>query len=174
MTSDGDLLMSVRNAVSNAFDGVCLGSGVSIRQTEVIDRYGEGCTAEEFAALPKQEVTHDWTAVPDDELKRISVGHLDPEGYRYYIPALLLSLLRNYDAGSMRVIGTLSSLDTMSLDPWENGRPGFMHLYSALSESQQRAVAFFLTHLPQLVELEPEHSHQVARALGGYWSQHAA
>ncbi len=166
MNSTRGAHLTVQKAVATAFSGVCLGSGLSVRQTEAVDRYGEGCTDEEFAALPRQEVTEDWSAVSDGELERVAVAHLDAEGYRYYIPALALSVLRNYDPGSMRVIGTISSLYPRR-DSWAY----HMQQYSALSEPQKHALYIFLTQLPRLVELEHEDSKRVERAVRNYWLQ---
>src|SRR5215469_15804011 len=48
--------------------------------------------------------------VPPDELERNCIAHLDALGFRYYIPALMLSVLDHYEPLSMRVIGTLAGL----------------------------------------------------------------
>jgi uncharacterized protein DUF6714 len=61
----------VRSTIRSAFRGVVLGNGVSIRQTEVIDRYRDGCTDGEFRALPRSEVTENWESIPDAELERL-------------------------------------------------------------------------------------------------------
>lgn len=45
--------------IRTAFAGVTLGNGISLRQAQVIDRYGEDVTDAEFDALPRQEVTSD-------------------------------------------------------------------------------------------------------------------
>src|SRR5438034_5397220 len=42
----------VKALVECAFAGVTLGPGVSLRQAEVMDNYGEGCTDVEFVRLP--------------------------------------------------------------------------------------------------------------------------
>lgn len=46
----------------------------------------------------------------DSQRRADCVAHLDNEGLRYYLPALMLSLLSNYDPASMRVIETISAL----------------------------------------------------------------
>jgi hypothetical protein len=71
-----------------AFAGVRLGAGVSLRQAAAIDVYQRGWTNEQFHRLPEGEVTDDWTSIPDDELARDNIAHLDPIGLRYYLPAL--------------------------------------------------------------------------------------
>lgn len=76
-----------------AFAGVVLSNGTSLKQAQVIDRFGEGVTEKEFNRLPLSEVTDSWEKVPWAELESDNVAHLDPEGWRYYIPAFMLSVL---------------------------------------------------------------------------------
>ena len=83
----------LEDQIRAAFAGVELGRGISLRQAQVIDRYGEGVSDREFEALPKGEVTDDWSRVPFEELERDCIAHLDAEGLRYYIPALVLSVI---------------------------------------------------------------------------------
>lgn len=156
----------VQSNIRSAFAGVVLGSGISIRQSEVIDHYGEGCIPEEFGALPRSEITDDWERVPDTELERACVAYFDPQGFRYYIPALALSVLRNYDSGSLRVVGTIHSLYPRKQD-WSHS----VRKYQLLNERQRVALALFLTHLPNLVALGYEDATCVSRALRNYWTQ---
>ena len=156
----------LEDEIRAAFAGVELGGGISLRQAQVIDRYGEGVSDREFEALPKAEVTNDWSRVPFEELERDCVAHLDAEGLRYYLPALMLSVLNHYDAGSMRVIGTISSLDAR--DSYNQQR------FALLSEPQRRAIASFLSALPDLLDLWVEHSKVVSRSLEAYWHQFAS
>jgi hypothetical protein len=159
-------LAVVQANIRSAFAGVVLGSGVSIRQAVVLDNYGEGCTSQEFTALPLGEITDDWERVPDTELERAFVSYFDPQGFRYYIPALALSVLRNYDSGSSRVIGTISSLY-----PKQQNWSHCVRKYELMNEWQKFAVALFLSHLPSLVSLNHEDATCVSRALRNYWSQ---
>lgn len=82
----------IREMISSAFLGVSLGNGVSLRQAQVIDNYGNGVTDEEFEDLPKNEITNDWSRIAFEELELNCISHLDAEGYRYYIPAFMLSV----------------------------------------------------------------------------------
>jgi hypothetical protein len=157
---------AVQSCIRSAFAGVVLGSGISIRQAEVIDNCGEGCTSKEFTALPLGEITEDWERVPDTELERALPSYFDPQGFRYYIPALALSVLRDYDSGSLRVIGTIHSLY-----PRKQNWSHCVQKFDLLNEGQKFAIAQFLIHLPRLVALGYEHDTCVSRALRNYWSQ---
>jgi len=83
--------------------------------------------------------------VPLDELERDCIAHLDAGGFRYYIPALMLSVLKHYDSASMRVIGTLNSLYPKKDHSWEYQ----MLRYSLLNHAQKTAIARFLEAVPR-------------------------
>lgn len=156
----------VRSTLYAAFGPVALGAGVSIRQSEVIDVYGEGWTDEQFNALPLSELTDNWGGVSDAELERACVAHLDPEGYRYYIPALALSLIRNPDYASMRFIGTMHSFALRGGDDvYHRTR------FELLDRAQKHAIALYLFHLPLLVDLDRDDRELVRQTLQGYWQQ---
>jgi hypothetical protein len=87
----------VEAAIRSAFAGVRLGPGVSLQQARFIDVYLDGITEEEFEALPEHETTDDWTAIPESALVCDSIAHLDADGLRYYLPALMLWLLDHYN-----------------------------------------------------------------------------
>lgn len=151
--------------IKDAFSGVTLGAGISARQSEVIDNHGKGFTRSEFDRIPLGEVTDDWSLVSVSELDRILVPHLDDEGFRYYLPALMLSLMDDYESGSMRAIGTLRGLY-----PRANSREDCIQRFAILDSRQKNAVATWLAHLDQLVPLGSEDAKVVPRALKAYWS----
>lgn len=145
-------------AIVAAFRGVRLGRGISLRQAQAIDQRVP------FAAVSESEITDDWSRIPLNELERECVALLDAEGFRYYIPALMLSVLNHCDPASMRVIGTLAALY-----PKPDDRHYHMRLYALLSPAQCRAIARFLVSLPALVDLSGEDRKIVPRALRNYW-----
>ena len=148
-----------------AFAGVTLGKGISLRQAEVIDTFAKGVTPAEFARLPLSEETQYWDRISLAELERDNVAHLDPEGFRFYLPALMISVMDHYDPTSMRVIGTLSAL-------YPEDKLAAYHLprYDLLTLEQKQAVVIFLGAIGQLVVLDEEDATVVNRALR-YWEQ---
>jgi hypothetical protein len=154
--------------IHKAFAGVVLGDGVSLRQSIVIDNYGEGYTDKEFEEIKLSEVVNDWTQIPKDELMEAEcIAHFDAGGFRYYIPALMLSLIEKFDNSSMRVIGTIMSLSPKPDRMWTY----CMVQYSLLSYDQKQAIAKFLIALPDLVTLDAEDKAMVERAIRNYWSE---
>jgi hypothetical protein len=155
---------AVEQKIRKAFSGVTLGSGISLRQAAVIDNFGDGVTDEAFSLLPLSEETTNWNHVTFAELESDNVAHLDPLGFRFYLPAFMISLIEAYDSSSMRVIGTLSALY-----PRDHIAEYYTQRYECLSYEQKQAVACFLQVFPELVELDREHTKIVERALD-YWN----
>jgi hypothetical protein len=155
------------NLINSAFEGVVLGKGISLNQSKIIDNYGRGCTDEEFGALPDSETTDNWQEIPLKELDDADcIAHMDYEGIRYYIPALMIRLLDNYDACEMMSIGTLSFLYPYK-DYW-NSR---MSMYGFFADQQRFAMASYLKALPNLVELKEDDLARVRRAIERYWNE---
>ena len=154
--------------IRDAFSGVCLREGISLRQAEVIDRHGVGYTDAEFDQMKQSEIIDDWAKIPFSELERNNVAHLDAAGFRYYIPALMLSVIDRHDSSSMWMIGTLSGLNPKKEFPvWAY----HLERYSLLTFEQKRAIAEFLNVLPQMVPLNNEDQNIVKRALSIYWNE---
>lgn len=156
----------LRALITTAFRGVELGKGISIRQSEAIDLDG-GANA--FGKDAPQEVTDDWTRVPIEELERVCVPYLDAAGFRFYIPALMLSVLSHYDPLSMRVTGTIGSLYPKQ-DLWSF----HMDQYALLDAAQLRAIATYVHALPALVPLHDEEHAMMSRAMRNFWGQYQA
>ena len=165
----------VEAAIRSAFAGVRLGAGISLQQARLID---EGLTVDlseaEFAAIPRLETTDDWTRISESELLCDALAHLDAEGLRYYLPALMLWLLDHYNdenrgsdpVAEMTAIGTMSALGPSA----EFARYRW-DIYEGFTLPQRAAMAKFVEALPRLVELDREDATLVSRSLGRYWAQ---
>jgi hypothetical protein len=120
------------------------------------------------------EVTDDWTLIPDDELRRDHIAHLDDEGLRYYLPALMLWLLDHYNdrmTGSgtealMTAVGTI-----MALAPESRFEERSWRIYEGFSAEQREAIARYLEALPRLVDLWDKDAAVVATSMDHYWAQ---
>ncbi len=159
--------------MKDAFLGVTLDGGISIRQGEICDYYGTDNDGKEvsdaqFAAIPRSEITDDWTTIPLAELERYPyLAYLDAKGFRYYIPAFLLSLFEDAQSASMRVIATLSSVYPKR-DLWLH----HMQQFELLDARQRSAIARFLFHLQDDPRLEASDQRLVSRALQAHWQQY--
>ncbi|HEX8833098.1 MAG TPA: DUF6714 family protein [Abditibacteriaceae bacterium] len=159
----------IEKEIKDAFKGVKLDGGISLRQAQSIDNYGEGVTKEEFAALPQQDIIDDWTALTAELLDEYCIiPHFDEKGFRYYIPAYIISVLHEYDSRSERVSSTLSCLYPKKSDSWEY----HMRRYSLLNVQQRSAIAHFLQAFPNIVVLDYEDTKVVERAMRNFWHQY--
>jgi hypothetical protein len=131
-----EVLRTVESEIQMAFRGVTLGKGISLRQAQLVDQSRDAVCAHSASRAPG-EIVDDWSRIPLDELERNRIAHLDAGGFRYYIPALMLSVLKHYHSGSMRVVGTLNSLYPKKGDSWEY----HMLRYSLLNSAQKTAIA---------------------------------
>jgi len=164
----------VEAAIRSAFAGVRLGSGISLQQARLID---EGLTSDmsqaEFAAIPRYETTGDWTQIAESELVCDAIAHLDADGLRYYLPALMLWLLDHYNAdfiidldAEMTVIGTMSALA-----PSAEFARYRSHIYDGFTVEQRAAMAKYVAALPRLVDLNHDDAIRVSRSMRRYWAQ---
>jgi hypothetical protein len=86
--------ITLKKLILESFANVRLGAGVSLKQAEVMDNYGENCTTDQFVVLPQSEITDDWSKISEEELEgRPYLAHVDAEGFRYYLPALMCCLI---------------------------------------------------------------------------------
>ena len=93
------------------------------------------------------------------------LAHLDAKGFRYYIPAFMLSVLDDYsDPGSMRVISTLWILAPRKGEDQASW-------YSELNAGQRFAIARFVKWLPHLVDLSEMDAKLMKTAYDKYWVQ---
>lgn len=159
---------AVEATIRSAFAGVRLGGGVSLRQGQVLDDWGGGVTRAEYEASPLHEVTDDWQALDDSDLLGDGFAHLDAEGLRYYLPAMMLWLLDHHDddTGDLTAIGAISA---MAFSREDDDR--YQRMYATFTDAQRTAIATYLTALPDLIDLDIEDSKRVARTLQTYWGQ---
>ena len=161
-------IAQLKNIILEAFINVQLGKGTSLKQAEVYYNYGSGTTEAELHALPQIEITDKWQAIPLEHLEKYThISSLDAEGFRYYIPAFMISMLNEYDTCSMRVFDTLGGLYPKN----DYRRDYQMKQYSLLDTKQKETIAIYLSELPNLLQLELSDSKIVHRALRNHWGQ---
>jgi hypothetical protein len=153
--------------IRSAFAGVRLGSGVSLRQAQSIDGTIFGLEPTHVGP-DSDEISDDWTRVPESELLRDNIAHLDPDGLRYYLPALMLWLLdhhddddRTGDGAEMTAIGTISALTGNVAQDMDD----------SFTPEQRTAIASYLEAIPRLVNLPQEDAARVAGSLDRHWGQ---
>jgi hypothetical protein len=162
---DGQLRATVEASIRQAFEGVRLGDGVSLFEAKAIDGYYERISQAEVHRMRSHEVTDDWSALTPSDLDTEDIAHLDPEGLRYYLPALMLRLLDDYQPGEMWCIGTIRRLNQREPHPL-----GFVEL---LTPAQRGAIADYVEALPELVRLDHEDATTIDPWLAETWRAYA-
>jgi len=162
----------IEAAIRSAFAGVRLGSGVSLQEARLIYERRTDLSQAAFDAIPRLEITDDWAAIPEEELENDCIAHLDAEGLRYYLPALMFWLLDHYDddyllrgpEARMTKISTIAALARSSKDAKDSQRR-----WDGFTDDQRAAIASYLDALPRLVDLDYEDTVFVARSLEANW-----
>jgi hypothetical protein len=135
-----------------AFKGVVLGRGVGLLEGRAIDDYAGRATRRAYRARDEKL---DWASIPVDFLNRnwASLGYVDAEGMRFYLPAFLMAEMTEDDSNGM-VIFLLTSLSNKSQ-------------FTLLSSAQRAAVSDYMRFIRDNDdELEwPE----ITSALETYW-----
>ena len=163
----------IEAAIRSAFADVRLGAGLSLRQAQAIDGTIFGLEPWHGGPHP-DEIIDDWTRVPESELRRDNIAHLDTDGLHYYLPALMLWVLDHYDdedrlfidGADMTAIGTISALapsPEFARSRWD--------IYDGFSSEQRTAIASYLEALPRLVNLDYRDATEVEASLNDYWAQ---
>jgi len=101
--------------IDKAFSDVLRGKGITLHETDVVDCCG---SAKERAKARQLDTEERWQDVPDNdiEIQYSALCFLDPEGFRYYLPAYMRWSLRYYKSSD-----SLSSDSTIySLGPSGN------------------------------------------------------
>ncbi len=92
---------NVLKEIEQAFEGVTLGDGISLREAEVIDDYG---SAEDRAEARARDETEDWRKIPDEVIEAAAdaLCFMDPAGLRFHLPAYMHFALRRCEDSDSR------------------------------------------------------------------------
>jgi hypothetical protein len=159
----------IEAAIRSAFANVTLQSGVSLRQAESIDGTIFGLEPTHLGPDP-DEITDDWGRIPNSELLRDNIAHLDGDGLRYYLPALMLWLIDHYEEDRWVMGSDMTAIGTMSaIAPSPEFASRRWALYDTFTAEQRTAIASFVEALPRLVHLNHEDATYVAISMEKYW-----
>ncbi|MBE7386126.1 MAG: hypothetical protein F6J95_032650 [Leptolyngbya sp. SIO1E4] len=154
--------------ITDAFADVLREDGVSLHQARVIDDYG---SAEEEAQARLLDTDTHWWEVPDEWIAEFYeiLSFVDPKGFRYYIPAYMIWMLKHYDDTYSNTAGSTvySFLSYPGLEDWQQQRFGL------LNEAQAQAVCHFLKHMVWLGD-DAVDAVAAQEALQQYWGQFCA
>lgn len=141
-------------AVSEAFAGVILGSGIGLLEANGLDDYAN---EKALAAYREIDEKWNWSEIPLESLNRYSssFSFFDAEGMRFHLPAFLIASMRGEYAFDLVFNLTQTSL--------------LEEQCSLLTQQQRKLVREYLEFA------EGEESHEfdcehIRRALENYWA----
>jgi len=159
-----DAPVEIIQSIESAFAGVPRGE-LTLHQAEVIDS-----DSTEEAQLKARSLDQEstWDQVPDEDLEDCTAAlcHLDPQSWKYYLPAYMIWALRNYQhSDSIMLDFTIYSLklsdDDKVLSEYD------MQRFRLLDEAQSATVCKFLNFMAQ----QPEFVDEIIamEAISLYW-----
>jgi hypothetical protein len=160
-----DSAKAIIDAIRSAFTGVPRGQ-VTVHEAEVIDSYG---TDTERRRARRLDIDERWDEVPDAHIEACdnALCHLDPEGWRYYIPAYMVWSLRHFRRSpSMTSDHTIYSFDPCSKDA--DLHEYQMSRFRLLDHAQSRTVCRFLRYMANDGHAD---TTVAKRALRTYWGR---
>jgi len=149
--------------IEEAFQGIELGDGVSLRETLVLDDYG---SAEDRQAARALDERHDWRRViADPELVRLAfIGGLsfyDATGLRFHLPAYLSLAVIDFDRPDAGNVFESLMFQLTVMNGYQLQR------FAILDAAQRGCVREVLIFLREEYELE---DRELDAAIDGYWS----
>jgi len=153
------IVEALTERIARAFDGVPRGTGVTWHEAEELDCYG---TPEELAAARLVDTDQRWQEVREEWIETYSCAayFLDPLGFRYYLPAIMIWSLRHGEQSrSATPDNILALLSRQDRQQWCEER---------LTAEQRSAVAAFVDHMLKYYwAMEDEQ----CRSLRAYWGR---
>ena len=160
---------AIIEAIRTAFAGVPRGR-ITLHEAEVLDLYGSVAERKEAR---RRDTEESWDQVPDRDIEECTTAlcYLDPEGWRYYLPAYMIWSLRHFRvSNSMASDATIYTLNPHADD--SEFRDGAMDRFRRLDLAQSRTVCRFLRTMAANDEYADGYMAQVA--LDAFWSRFSA
>ena len=153
--------------IEQAFGSVTRGGGVTLYETDVLDSCG---SEKERIKARKKNTEKRWQDVPDQDIEdhQSALCFLDPEGFRYYLPAYMRWSLRHFKSSdslsSDSTIYALGPSGNKGVTDWNRARWGVF---------TQRQCQVILSYLRFMIEQGEDHADSVMAelAINAYWNQ---
>ena len=150
--------------IEAAFRDVERGAGETLREAD-----GEGAGTEvQLRTARAQETERTWSEIPDEVIDNheAALSFVDPEGFRYYLPAFMRWALRHYKQSNRITVDTA----IYALYPG----PGFfewnMQRFQVFNEEQSKVICRFLRFMAEYTDGRAD--DELAReAIEAYWGK---
>ena len=163
--------------IEAAFSDTKLGNGISLRQGRDMDNY----INLDINPLNETDIIDDWKNVTEEYLQyRVGISYLDPEGFRYYLPAFMRQIIREiaipvlesseYSLGDDR---TNSVIFHLTPHPQPHLYARQMMRFVLFSPVQSQTIARFLQMMVEYnAMIDQDYISEMAqKALDTYWGK---
>ncbi|PYE53156.1 DUF6714 family protein [Deinococcus yavapaiensis] len=157
----------VLRLIRAAFEDVTLGSGVTLREADMIDGFG---TPEERTAARALDFHGPWWAVPREDLKEYTsvFAFMDAAGFRFYLPTYM-----TYGLSEDEDIGTYAWVAFEALSMAQRF-DSLIHVLEAFTSEQCRAILAFVEFMDAgdpLGRLMGDCTRDEYLAVRSYWTK---
>ncbi len=165
--SDAEIRAALIAEIERAFGDVRRGNGITLHQARVLDDYGN---EQEQAEARKSDTDTRWQSIPDSWIENLcdTLAFLDPEGFRYYIPAFMIWALKYHDTSASFAVDAavyILCLEDGKLRAWQLER------YRLLAKPQAIAIAHFLDYCAHQAHMGNMDDAVAKEALDAHWGQ---
>lgn len=153
------------NQITKAFEGVTRENGISLHEARAIDDYW----VERYPEARKEDTDTRWQDVSDEWIEYFYdvFSFFDAKGFRYYIPAYMIWVLKNYQTTQSNSVDST----IYALCVWQN--PSFDYdpyaRFRLLNAEQSKAVYDFLNFMVNYAA-DWVDAGAAKKALNQYWA----
>ena len=153
--------------IEQAFAKVTRGDGITLHETDVVDACGSDG---ERAKARRKDTDKRWQDVPEKAIEdhQEALCFLDPEGFRYYLPAYMRWSLRHFKTSSSlssdATIYALAPSGNKGVTDWNRERWG------VFTQEQAEVILQFLQFMAVCCEGYSDDS-MAKLAIDTYWNQ---
>lgn len=159
--------------IEAAFSGLSNVDGLTLAEAALVDQgIHRQVPDREFDAARATDDVHDWRLVPQQVLSDCCgfMSHLEPEAWRYYLPALMLFCLKNEYSSGFDLDAMTSLLFQLDHGKAANSVDMYrLAKFYALDEKQIAAVRAFLEYLLAEKLLDEGLAETAESALKKFW-----
>lgn len=153
--------------IEQVFGGINRGKGVTLHETDVLDACG---SEKERAKARKKDAEKRWQDVPSDDIEghQSALCFLDPDGFRYYLPAYMRWSLRHFKSSdslsSDSTIYALGPSGNKGVTDWNRAR------WEVFTQKQSQVILAYLRFMAEQGEGYAD-SFMAELAINVYWKQ---
>lgn len=157
--------VAIIEEITAAFHGVPRGE-ITLHEADVWDNYGSEEEAEQARSL---DIDNCWEDIPEEWIEECSsaLPFLDPQSWRYYIPAYMIWTLKNYENSDSIVsewtVYTFCMLNRSKNEP--DSKENDLERFQQLNQKQSAAVYLFLKYMGE------HYLDDAEEAIQQYWKK---